>query len=156
MDAWKLLRACALALCVLVVPATAGAVARTPITISVLSTRADLVSGGDALVRIGGVSSTKGLHVTVQGKNRSKAFAKVADGTVVGLVTHLKLGKNAIVAAVGRRAARLVVTNHPKGGPVFSGPQLQPWKCQAGAVDRKCDKRPVISYFYKSTDSSKN
>src|SRR5439155_21910882 len=34
--------------------------------------------------------------------------------------------------------------------------RLQPWKCETGAVDSKCDKRPKISYFYKSTDSSKN
>ena len=154
MDARKLLRACALALCVLVVPATAGAAAATPITISVLSTRADLVSGGDALVRIGGVRSTKGLHVTVRGKNRSKAFAKVADGTVIGLVTHLKLGKNVIVTTVGRRAAKLVVTNHPKGGPVFSGPQLQPWKCRSTAKDAQCNEPATFTYLYKSTDGS--
>jgi hypothetical protein len=151
MEASKLLRLCAL-VGVLVVPASAAAA--TPVTVSVVSTRADLVSGGDALVRIGGVSSTKGLRVTVQGKNRSKAFAKGADGTVVGLITHLKVGENAIVATVGRRAAKLVVTNHPKGGPVFSGPQLQPWKCQTTAKDAQCNEPAKFTYLYKSTDGS--
>jgi hypothetical protein len=151
MDASKLLRLCAF-VGVLVVPASAAAA--TPITVSVVSTRADLVSGGDALVRIGGVSSTKGLRVTVRGKNRSKAFAKRADGTVVGLITRLKLGKSAIVATAGRRAAKLVVTNHPKGGPVFSGPQLQPWKCQETAKDAQCNQPVKFTYIYKSTDGS--
>src|SRR3954471_23907182 len=88
------------------VTATATAAAATPITISVLSARADLVSGGDALVRIGGVKSKKGLRVTVRGKNRSKACARRADGKVEGLVTRLKVGKNAIVATKGKRAAK--------------------------------------------------
>src|SRR4051812_17732302 len=154
MDASKLLRALALALGVLVVPATSSAAAAKPITVSVLSTRADLVSGGDTLVRIGGVKSAKGLRVTVRGKNRSKAFAKRKDGKVEGLVTHLKVGKNTIIATSGKRAAKLVVTNHPKGGPLFSGPQLQPWKCQDSAKDSQCNEPAKLTYLYKSTDGS--
>src|SRR3954447_10835660 len=154
MDASKLLRVCTLALGVLLVLASASTAAAKPITISVLSGRADLVSGGDALVRIGGVKSTKGLRVTVRGKNRSKAFAKAADGKVEGLITHLKVGKSAIVATAGKRAAKLVVTNHPKGGPLFSGPQLQPWKCQATAKDAQCNEPATFTYVYKSTDGS--
>src|SRR4051795_12282185 len=99
MDASKLARWCAL-VAAIVLPASAAAA--KPIKISVLSSpRADLVSGGDALVRIGGVKSTKGLRVTVRGKNRSKLFRKAADGKVEGLVTHLKVGKNTIVASTG-------------------------------------------------------
>src|SRR3954454_2838005 len=152
MDASKLARWCAL-VAALVFPASAAAA--KPITISVLSSpRADLVSGGDALVRIGGVSSTKRLRVTVHGKNRSKAFARRKDGTITGLVTHLKLGKSAIVATAGKRAAKLVVTTYPKGGPFFSGPQLQPWKCQDTAKDAQCNQPATYSYLYKSTDGS--
>ena len=43
--------------------------------------------------------------------------------------------------------ARLVVTNHPNGGPVFSGPQIQPWGCQEGAVDEQCNQ--PVSYDFK-------
>ena len=114
----------ALALFLFAAAAPAGA-SSEPITISVLSGRADLVSGGNALVRIGGVSSTQGLKVTVGGANRTSAFAKRADGTVVGLVRGLKLGRSTIIARAGDRAAQLTVTNHPKSGPIFSGPQLQ-------------------------------
>src|SRR6478736_6716903 len=122
----------ALALFLLAAAAPAGASAE-PMTISVLSGRADLVSGGDALVRIGGVSSTQGLRVTVGGANRTNAFAKRGDGTIFGLVRGLKLGRSAIIARDGTRAAQLTVTDHPKNGPIFSGPQLEPWKCQATA-----------------------
>src|SRR3954463_3631483 len=154
MNAPKLIRACAL-VAALVFPASAAAAAKPSITISVLSSpRADLVSGGDALVRIGGVKSTKKLRVTVRGKNRSKAFKKAADGKVEGLVTHLKVGKSTVVARAGKRAAKLVVTNHPKGGPLFSGPQLQPWKCQATAKDAQCNEPATFTYVYKSTDGS--
>ncbi|MGH2966650.1 MAG: DUF6351 family protein [Solirubrobacterales bacterium] len=145
----------ALALLLLAAAAPAGASAE-PITISVLSGRADLVSGGDALVRIGGVSSTNGLKVTVGGTNRTKAFAKRADGAVVGLVRGLKLGRSAIIARAGTRAAQLMVTNHPKSGPIFSGPQLQPWKCQATAKDAQCNEPAKFTYVYKSTDPSKS
>src|SRR5256885_17071561 len=108
----------ALALLLLAAAAPAGASAG-PITISVLSGRADLVSGDNALVRIGGVSSTQGLKVTVGGTDRTNAFAKRADGTVVGLVRGLKLGRSAIIARAGHRAAQLTGTNHPRNGPVF-------------------------------------
>ena len=135
--------------------APAGASAG-PITISVLSGRADLVSGGDALVRIGGVSSTQGLQVTVGGANRTSAFAKRSDGTVMGLVRGLKVGRSAIIARAGQRASQLTVTNHPSSGPIFSGPQLTPWKCQATAKDAQCNEPAKFTYVYKSTDASKS
>jgi hypothetical protein len=135
--------------------APAGASAG-PITISVLSGRADLVSGGDALVRIGGVSSTQGLKVTVGGANRTSSFAKRTDGTVMGLVRGLKVGRSAIIARAGQRASQLTVTNHPSSGPIFSGPQLTPWKCQGTAKDAQCNEPAKFTYVYKSTDASKS
>src|SRR4051794_1798505 len=149
----KLSLVVALAASVLV-PATASAA--TPLKISVLSVRPDLVSGGDALVRVAPVSALGGLKLAVNGKPRStKPFASVAAGWE-GLLTGLKLGKNTVVARSGGRAAQLVLTNHPKGGPVFSGPQLQPWVCQASAKDKQCNEPATYSFLYKSTDSSQS
>ncbi len=69
----------------------------------------------------------------------------------------LRVGRNVLrVELPDGRGARLVLTNHPNGGPVFSGPQLHPWKCEDGARDRKCNKPPEISYVYKSTDPTKD
>ena len=60
-----------------------------------------------------------------------------------------------MIVRAGRRGAKLRVTNHPIGGPVFSGPQLQPWKCQATAVDAQCNQPPAFSYVYKSSNPAK-
>src|SRR5829696_1010971 len=126
------------------------------LTVTVLSGRADLVSGGDALVAIGGVRSTRGLRVRAAGRDQTSAFSARAGGTVVGLISGLPLGRSPVVARTARRAARLVVTNHPSEGPVFSGPQLQPWKCQPTARDAKCNEPAAFSYLYKSTDPAKS
>ncbi|MCW3038776.1 MAG: hypothetical protein JWM31_681, partial [Solirubrobacterales bacterium] len=47
------------------------------------------------------------------------------------------------------RSAVLRLTNHPAGGPVFAGPQLQPWACPAGAQDPQCDAAPRYTYAYQ-------
>lgn len=140
-----------LLLCALVALSAAGSAAAATtqkLSIKPLSGRADIVSGGTSLVEIDGVSSTSGLHVTVGGKDQTAAFGTGPDGKVIGLVSGLALGKNTVVAKTARGGAQLVLTNHPIGGPVFSGPQIQPWQCQAGALDKQCDAKPVVSYVY--------
>src|SRR5206468_6688332 len=125
---------------------------RTPppaLTISVLSSRADLVSGRDALVAIGGVTGTEGLRVTAGGTDQSSAFGLGPDGKIEGVVTGLALGDNRVIArAPGRTAAQITLVTHPIGGPVFSGPQIQPWKCQDGALDKQCNAEPQFGYSY--------
>ncbi len=104
-----------------------------PPEILVLSNRADLVSGGDALVEIRvptWVNLAKGVKVDVDGVNVNGAFAVRADGRYYGLVTGLKVGANVLTATMPGGRARITITNHPIGGPVFSGPQLQPWTCR--------------------------
>ncbi len=72
------------------------------------------------------------------------------------MVKHLRLGPNRLVAKAPRaRGARLKITNHPNGGPVFSGPQVQPWFCQESAVDEQCNQPPEYTYLYRSTDPTK-
>ena len=51
----------------------------------------------------------------------------------------------------GRPGASVTVTNHPNGGPVFSGPQVQPWACQASAADAQCNQPASYTYQYKSS-----
>jgi hypothetical protein len=126
----------------------AKAPAANRVMIKAVSGRADLVSGGSALVAIGGIDSTSGLSVTAGGANQTSAFGVGPDGRVVGLVKGLALGRNTVVARTARGAAKLTLTNHPIGGPVFSGPQIQPWKCQDGARDKQCNAEPVVTYQY--------
>ncbi|MEA2348942.1 MAG: hypothetical protein QOG62_2729 [Thermoleophilaceae bacterium] len=132
----------------------AAAVAASPPTIKVVSGRADLVSGGDALVRILLPADAREgkVEVRVGRRDVSKRFDR-SGAELDGLVKGMRTGRNVITARVrGGEGARLVLTNHPNGGPVFSGPQPQPWKCQAGAVNKKCDQPPRFSYRYQSTN----
>lgn len=100
--------------------------------IRTLSNRADLISDGNALVEVAlpPGSASGGLAVTVDGRDVTGAFAPAADGRYRGVVTGLKTGDNVIrVEAPGSRAARLTVTNAPRGGPVYSGAQPTPFVC---------------------------
>jgi hypothetical protein len=145
-------------LAVLAAPATALAAAR-PIQIRTLSNRADLISDGNALVAITlpRGPKTKRLKVIAGGRDVSGAFTHWNGRTVEGVVDGLALGRNQLVATAPRATgARLTITNHPNGGPVFSGPQLQPWTCQKEAVDAQCNQPPAFTYLYRSTDPTKS
>lgn len=135
--------------------ATAGA---TALRVEVLSGRADLVTGGDALVQVtlpAGVSSGA-ARVTVAGRDVTGSFAPAGTGHLRGLVTGLPLGRSDVRAVLpDGRSATLTVTDHPNGGPLFAGAQVQPWICDnaAGgngpARDAKCDTAPTYEYQYK-------
>ena len=140
-------------LCLWLVPVPSAAAKHNGLEIHVLSTRADLISGGEALVAIRGARSLRGLEVTAAGKSQTKRFELVG-GTPEGVVKGLPRGRSRIVVRRGREGARLRVTNHPSGGPIFSGPQLKPWQCQQGATDAKCDQPPTYSYLYMPTNGS--
>src|SRR5260370_19077244 len=103
-----------------------------PVSIKTLSNRADLVSGGNALVEVvlpQGTSAV-GLKVDGGGRDISDAFALRANGRVLGLVTGLSNVNNELTATPSsRNGASLTINNHPIGGPLFSGTQIQPWIC---------------------------
>ena len=65
-----------------------------PVEIKVLSNRADLVSGGDALVEVVLPPGAPAAMVDVDGRDVTAAFARRADGRFVGLVTGLAVGPN--------------------------------------------------------------
>jgi hypothetical protein len=128
------------------------------VSIAVLSGRADLVSDGSALVAIQFTRRADAAHIRVSVGRRSvtSAFAWRADGRFEGLVTGLTLGRSVLRATLpDGSGARIALVNHPVGGPVFSGPQLEPWKCQLTAVDRQCDQPPRFGYVYMSTNPLK-
>jgi Tannase-like family of unknown function (DUF6351) len=99
--------------------------------VDVLSSRADQVSGGDALVRVEGprgrLDDARVLH---NGNDVTDAF-ELDDGTLVGLVDGLRLGRNRISVYDGKhRVARAKLRNHPIEGPIFSGPHQRPFVCK--------------------------
>ena len=151
-----LLTALVLAL-VAVPPASSGARVTRPLVVDVLSNRADLVSGGDALVavEIPDVVDPADVTVTVGDRDVTRRFAVRRDGRFLGLVTGLAVGRNVLRATAPGWSGRTVVTDHPNGGPVFSGPQLGPYVCQATARDAQCNEPPSYSWLYRSTDPTK-
>ncbi len=145
----------ALALALPLAPvATAAPSPAKSLTISVLSNRADLVSGGDALVAVelpDAVNPSK-VRVFLGDREVTSQFAPRPDGRFEGLLDGLAVGENVVrVKAPGYDGER-VLTNHPNGGPVFSGPQHEPYRCQATAVDDQCNEPARYSLLYKSTD----
>jgi Tannase-like family of unknown function (DUF6351) len=76
--------------------------------------------------------------VRVGDRDATREFAVRPSGRFEALVTGLKDGPNVLTAtAQGARGARITITSHPLGGPVFAGPQLPAWKCEPGAIDAK-------------------
>ena len=135
-------------------PSQHGAAAVAPehlVQIKVLSTRADLVSGDEALVQVipPPGASPSSVRVTVGGRDVTSDFGERPNGKFEGLVTGLALGANVLTARLpDGDGANLTITNHPIGGPVFSGPQIQPWQCETGARDKQCDQPPTFAYYY--------
>jgi len=126
----------------------------------VLSNRADLISGGDALVEVTVPPSADAstLRVTVDGRDVTGALAVRADGRYMGRIEGLALGANVVAAQLpDGRGARITVVNHPIGGPIFSGTQIQPWVCSTienglgPPLDAQCNAAPKVEFLYMST-----
>jgi Tannase-like family of unknown function (DUF6351) len=94
---------------------------QTGLGIDVLSSRPDLVTGGDALVRTYGAEVPP--KVTVGANDVSGAFQRDPKGGWVGLVEGLGDGANRLVATAGGKEATLALVNHPVNGTLFAGPQ---------------------------------
>ncbi len=139
--------------CLLGSPAPA---ASRGVEIEVLSGRADLVTGGDALVQTNAASEK--FSAMLNGQDISKAFhpGKTA-GTLIAHIDGLKPGKNLLEVKSAKGSAKLELTNYPIAGPVFSGPHQKPFVCQTeqaglGApLDDDCFVKTVVTYVYKST-----
>ncbi|HEX9765763.1 MAG TPA: DUF6351 family protein, partial [Nitriliruptorales bacterium] len=126
---------------------------RATIEIVARSNRADLVSGGDVLLEVQLAEGTQraSVSIDVNGRDVTAEFAVRDDGRFMGIVEHLELGENVVSAGVGSTRAELVVNNHPIGGPIFSGPQIQPWYCLDGALDEQCNRPTSFEYQYVSS-----
>jgi len=126
--------------------------AESSLKISVLSNRPDLVSGGDALIQVitpDNIPPTLSLN----GKAVDIQLSATGKGVFMGLLQGLRDGENLVRANAASLAKEITIRNAPIHGPVFAGPQLQPWSCQnQAAANEFCDQAPSYSYFYKSTN----
>jgi len=138
------------------------------IQVESLSSRADTLTGDDALIRITLPSSAsgEGLRVLLNGADVTAAFDPSADGRVLtGLVEGLRPGGNLLMAiAPGAAAKGLMLTSHPLSGPVFAGPKQQPFVCETEefevypgggtlgpALDEHCTVARRVDYVYRNT-----
>jgi hypothetical protein len=152
------------ALIALVVVVLAAAPATVEASIRVLSSRADTVSGNDALVSIDLPKGAAAVppQVTVNGVAAASTFRRQGQAWV-GLVTGLKPGQNTVTASAGGVMSRLTLVNHSRSGPIFSGPQQTPFICETAqfklpdgsllgaALDASCNAPTRVLYLYRST-----
>lgn len=133
--------------------------------IRILSSRPDLVSGGDALVEVKASPdiSLNQIALSLNGKDiTSQLKADASADSLRGLVGGLRLGENTLGATAksSKAKASLKVTNYPITGPILSGPHLTPYECRTvesglgEPLDANCSARQRIDYFYRASDNS--
>jgi len=125
--------------------------------IATLSNRADLVSGGDALVEISLPDGAKPeqLHVTLGTTDVTGQFAARASGRIIGLVTGLADGPNILSADLGTgHGSYLTITNHKIGGPVISGEQVKPFSCATPTATAASGDTPASNASGLSTTAT--
>jgi Tannase-like family of unknown function (DUF6351) len=153
---------------------------RTNFDIVTVNNRADLISGGNAMVEVS-VPKTVPLHqvtLLLNGQDVTASFqTDAAARTMRGVLTGLRVGENEFVADAngkgrGRPKASLSIKNHPIGGPVLSGAQTVPFFCAttpgvtatpttvgsnasgfaltAQAVDAQCNFPAEFNLYYRT------
>ena len=148
--------------------------------VKVLSSPPEMVTGDDALVQVS-IPRTVPLHkatVTVNGADVTGTLAlDAAARTLTGMVTGLELGDNELHVdsngtGNGRPTADVTLVNHPVTGPIFSGPQQQPFVCKTvsqglglplvdnqaaigmpvpGGWSKDCSATTRVDYLYRTT-----
>ena len=141
----------------LLATATNGVAQVTPgdVRIAVLSSRPDLVTGGNALIEIV-TSPNVPVRVTVNDRDVTAAFRERVAGTRVGLVEQLVDGRNVVSATAGSASKRLELINHKITGPVLAGPPTSPFVCMteesglSKPLDPNCSAPTKVEYFYRA------
>src|SRR5690349_2728205 len=115
MNGWGFMGRCAALGCVVVVAAgwaIPAQAAEHKLAIEVLSNRADLISGGAALVAVElpDAAVPNGVTVKLNGADVTSQFAQRPDGRFEALLTGLEQGPNALAATgAGKRDAVTIV-----------------------------------------------
>ncbi len=131
--------------------------------VTVSNPRPELVSGGEVLVRVDVPRhiNPADVQVTSDGQDVTSSFQVQSDGSLLGLVTGLKIGRNLLVASAhGKFASSLDVIDHSVNGPVFSGKQQLPYLCQttsfglAPSSPPDCFAPTMVSYVYKNNSGA--
>ncbi|WP_116367079.1 DUF6351 family protein [Parahaliea mediterranea] len=135
------------------------------LVLAVLSGDPAQVSNGEARIGIDvpeGVSADE-VSVEVEGRDVTAAFSSAGERRLEGRVDGLAEGENTLTATssiASIEPASVTLTNHPATGPIFSGPQQDPFFCaveddlanlELGPVlDEQCSVDTVVSYKYRT------
>ncbi len=150
--------------------------ANSAFKITTVSSRPDMISGGDALVRVDVPDKlpTGQAAIRLNGQDITPAFRSDPSAhALIGLVRGLNPGQNRLevfssTKAGGAPADQLTLTNHSITGPIFSGPQEQPFICSTEQfklpdgttlgppLDANCSAKTVIKYVYKPATAEKS
>lgn len=153
----------------------------TQLTVNVISNKPYLISGGDALIEVTtNDTNSDGITLVVNGIARNVELVQhsVDDGlySYRGLLTGLNTGNNNLMVRSGDAVAELPLVNYPVTGPVFSGPQQEPYFCLSQlapqrdgekrqfpigngeylddtASDSNCSLTGRVDYVYRSTNA---
>jgi len=141
-----------------------------PVSLAVLSSRADTVSDGSALVevRLADEKDLPNLKVMAGSRDVTNSFARRSSGKILGVVSGMETGPVVIAASVGGQSdgATLSLQNYSRNGPIFSGPHQTPWICQTAdfrlpdgstlgpSTDTFCNAPTKVSYVYKPADGT--
>ena len=142
------------ALCCVMAGAEAWAQAAAGLKVEVLSSRPELVSGGDALIKVSGAEGTPA--VTLAGKDVSAAFKSDGKGGWIGLVEGMSEGNNALAVKAGGKDASITLNNHAINATLLAGPQQSPFLCEneafglAPAKDATCVAPVLVKYYYRN------
>ncbi len=123
--------------------------------IRAVSTRPEMVTGGDVLVS---VQSESVDSLALDGGEVDVEFTS-SEGVSTALVTGLDEGKSSIEVRSGDESGTLEVINHPSNGPVFSGERLAMTVCTTdrfGLGDSnppECAAPERVSHGYVDSDN---
>lgn len=136
-----------------------GSAVSSNIRIGVLSSEPQWVSGGDARIE---VRASRALHARIElwlNGVQINPELQASDNRLEGVISGLAVGSNELeVRTAGRVRDRITLTNHPVTGPMFSGPQQQPFVCMTSqsAVGRQPLVDSASPPGFPVTDSSGN
>ncbi|MEZ5382800.1 MAG: DUF6351 family protein [Microthrixaceae bacterium] len=139
------------------------------LAVEVVSSRPDVVTGGDAVLAVPSMDEPATLSVALDGQDLPTRTAPAPrNGKDVGpavVVSGLPEGTSELrVTAESEDGTRLAgdveVTNHPRSGPVFSGEQFTMTKCSTESFGLKpakppaCDAPTRFAWRYVDTEGA--
>ena len=137
------------------------------VNVNVLSSEKDQVSGGEARIQVVMPENVTSEYLSVQLNGadvKSVLVEDLVNHTLTGVITGLALGENTLQVSSASNdypvtPLDVVLTNHSLVGPIFSGPQQQPFYCNAedmaaiglDAPDGNCMADTLVSFKYLTT-----